>query len=1859
MSKPFLRINKEMYVPHSYSMKNFYKNKRKNSLSPKDNSNFTKVTGSGTIGIFGQSPVVVYKKKVKEKQNKEKYELKKQMKNNNYISDGGLKKKIERYNNGLATSPISSPKNKLKTNKGKYRNNNLLIGDNQNNKMSSPRSTKNSNIFDMQLFSKTVRESNKKQIFEKMKSIYKSRLKNKNLNKTKSEEESKKLEEKRLEDIKQLYENGIANEIRKYQVERSISPKDIQNERKKICLLDNGVTFENELNDIEEEEISKINIKETPIEPKSTKTTRLIKSRSEFNQNFKSIDTQSLSPRSKRIYKPSVNQFEFIQKIKQEQQKLSGSTIKTKRKINRINSYLNDSFRHENNKNNNDENILSNNYINNKKEPIYIQRQTSETLSTNDNYPYSHKISHRSPKELKDFKKSKKMKEKELKNIKEREYNTKLFIRFKNLYNLSMRDLSESQYHKIQPPHKGKMTKSKSNTNYNFNGNSIRKKKELNEYYIGGDHSIKNNSTLVNQNEYFLHILESQQLLVNSKFKKVDYISDTESKDENEENVEENENSNLNISKEQIRKITEKESKKSEDSLIKNTNESNSSYYDNLKKKIDSTLKRVGKVFSKENIKDKKDKDNDNNKINSSDTYDDMNLEEINNEDKESESNNLNNNKIEDEIKIENNNNNDKKNSTIHHENKKDLKVKTQDLNIDINNVGNKITTSELMTKEKNIPSLSHTYSTNSNQNKKVEIEIEPRAVLNLVEIIKFIIQRKIFVKLYESYINHSIIQQYSVAFSYFVAICKHYPYRKIEEYANYKTYNYAFRQLFRPYTRKAFKYFVNNIYMRRKLEYLVALLTKMFKFKILEKIYLYNQIYEGDNQKIFKMIITKILSTLIKPHLKQTFDILKEISKQKKDNKNKDNDLTKEKEDIKEKENIKDKKGKEDKKEKEDIKDKKDKKEEKEDKKEKKENFKKIKNNRINKKTEDEDSENNLEDDKSDNDIYKNCYLNAENSSIIDKQDSSVKKTDKNIKNEIFFENESNDDIEDDDKSALHRRADVSMKMNSFMHYTSDDESKSSISIEPNSLDNDKLHRLKKMIDFRNKILYGVEDDNDLFNFEYDGLNLGDNSIDSELHKLSNLKDYLNNKKKLNKTISDKIGDNSSQKSNSKSNRQNDSQHSKNNNIKKQIFENSKLKNEKNEKIDKNEKNDIQTKPKNNENENNISKKEDKDDNNKSNKDINNRIEEDKKIDDKTNGSKTKEDIEEEKEEKSDKNSVNNVNNDKENKKIKKEDIKKNIKIEIDDIPNIKNDISNKHSSSEIDISAGNDANQNIDWEYNLSSSEIKKNENKKEIKDDDLIINDLKDNPINNNEKELKKNLNKDLNKINDDVSSVEDFSIEDNDDDKKDKPNLINDNINQEKAINSKQDNTEPKIDLNNDDKDKEKEKVKEKENLIEEDEKEKSIINNNVDNVENKEKDKDNDKDNESKIMENIKKIKSIKKPEKFSDELTDEIIKDIIVNEIKSNKKKLVPIKKFKFDKFDKMNNNTNSNNSLTNSFGSLGDMLTNSSNMSKEFSLQLSLHDEFLSLNESLMSNYSANSVFNKTIKDHKKEQSLKLYLNKVAPKLIKILYKEICDKYPLIYNNISKPLENNSEKFMVSLALQDTDMLKNNYRRMSNVESIEKIIDKENILKKFSVINKKIRNKDNVISDNFYDNILNDCIIDTAIELINKERIYGKNGKPLKWSSRTHELVYKFGQNEAKRFANYICKSIIRLLHRRIGLITDNYEFLTTDQINMEKDKRLLYVLKKDFNDNKNQWNNFELEETQLKIESTESILDQLYNEIIEILEHIQFSRLRPELYQNKSIYACEEIPKLSFQQTTTEDLNEMEDGDDNVINI
>lgn len=57
------------------------------------------------------------------------------------------------------------------------------------------------------------------------------------------------------------------------------------------------------------------------------------------------------------------------------------------------------------------------------------------------------------------------------------------------------------------------------------------------------------------------------------------------------------------------------------------------------------------------------------------------------------------------------------------------------------------------------------------------------------------------------------------------------------------------------------------------------------------------------------------------------------------------------------------------------------------------------------------------------------------------------------------------------------------------------------------------------------------------------------------------------------------------------------------------------------------------------------------------------------------------------------------------------------------------------------------------------------------------------------------------------------------------------------------------------------------------------------------------------------------------------------------------------------------------------------------------------------------------------------------------------------------------------------------------------------------------------------------------------------------------------------------------------------------------------------------------------DVEETQVKIELSELVIEQLLNEVVEILEHVTLSRKHPELYQNKSIYGCEDIPRLPFQ--------------------
>ena len=666
-------------------------------------------------------------------------------------------------------------------------------------------------------------------------------------------------------------------------------------------------------------------------------------------------------------------------------------------------------------------------------------------------------------------------------------------------------------------------------------------------------------------------------------------------------------------------------------------------------------------------------------------------------------------------------------------------------------------------------------------------------------------------------------------------------------------------------------------------------------------------------------------------------------------------------------------------------------------------------------------------------------------------------------------------------------------------------------------------------------------------------------------------------------------------------------------------------------------------------------------------------------------------------------------IEKDKDDKVDKDKDNSEKIKLKENKDENINNESEKKERGSfiekpiESDVSAEKDLSKNIIWEYALSPKNLEKenmSENKKNIimdSNEDLIIND-EDLIIQNEEKiEEPKEEEKMSEKYEEEKIS------EKNEEEKlKEENNKENEEKKQEQKKEEKSDK-KPKEE-NKEKINEEKENNKKEEKKIENNEKEENEDNFELEDIllsDENSKSLKNSKRNEEKIM-NIKE-NEIKKENndgenkaenknkgvtlvlnryefkiedenniiipkkndtkkqlsnKTPDDLTEEIIKEIIETEIIKKNESLLPKKAFKNENFS-----LNISNNLLNNSGSVSfkeNMLKDGSFPTQNSFQSRDNNFPNFYLNESIMSSISASSIFNRTIKDKKKEKSIRLYLKKIAPILIKLIQEEIYAKYSRIYDNISNPLINNSKEIMVALELQNGEMIRDNYKKNFNKEEIKDIIDKEKILKKIEPINKEIRNNDNIFDDNYYDKMLNECIIDTAIEIIKNERKYGEDGDPLPWGGRTREFLFRYEKNKPKKLVEHVTEKLVEIINTKIGLINTNYEYLTQEQLNIEKEKRLIRTLKDELKENEEHWNNLEIEETQLKIEITEIINEQLYNEVMEILEHIALSRKKPELYQNKSIFVCEEIPKLSFQQNTTDNKGFGFNGEENdLINM
>ena len=688
--------------------------KDKKKSTQKNINNLEKITGSGAINISGNQPIVVYKKQTKNKKVSKspnplnsKYMINKAK--NEYVSDGGMSQKIQKFNSNNNLNNLNQNNNNnnnklyyynnyvseigqaLPSNKNKKNNLEKNNNHNINNNSTNINKTKKQN------FSKTVRDFNKrpniknnkdnnnnnKEINNKIKNSFdekkiKHKIGNQNIIKNAklynkiNKEDSKNPEEQKLIRMKQLVQDGVVNEIKKLEKKIKIQKKDSKIERKKEVLENQGlqINYFNEENEEEE---------------KKTESANSIHKFKDFyennlNQQFMSKSTRGFYPRinnyifqeeknnnadninqyqMKEKKKPSVNQFEFINKINSEKRKLNpnefyslnininhSNNLFQKRKQRSTNMELNDSFRHKNSKqpkNQEINNIKSNLKIKHKSFKEGINRKSLDEMT--DEFPFAHKTNHRTPEELKDFLKEKKLKQKKEEENTLLQKNKKLFLLYKNLYNLNIKDfskhtpsISNENLLSISPPNNKSPTskkmptsnlikhnininliKKESNNSEESNNNNLRKKKELNQYYIGNDSSFKNNnSTLIDANEYYLNVLESQQLFVNSGLNKIEDFLDTTS------NV--NDSKDLNVSKEQIQKVITKEKnnsyKKNFNNLVLNTNE-----FDELRKKFEKTIKRAEKIFSKkpkeeyndikEKSKDKKDinKNNNNNNI--------------------------------------------------------------------------------------------------------------------------------------------------------------------------------------------------------------------------------------------------------------------------------------------------------------------------------------------------------------------------------------------------------------------------------------------------------------------------------------------------------------------------------------------------------------------------------------------------------------------------------------------------------------------------------------------------------------------------------------------------------------------------------------------------------------------------------------------------------------------------------------------------------------------------------------------------------------------------------------------------------------------------------------------------------------------------------------------------------------------------------------------------------------------------------------------------------------------------------------------------------------------------------------------
>jgi len=384
--------------------------------------------------------------------------------------------------------------------------------------------------------------------------------------------------------------------------------------------------------------------------------------------------------------------------------------------------------------------------------------------------------------------------------------------------------------------------------------------------------------------------------------------------------------------------------------------------------------------------------------------------------------------------------------------------------------------------------------------------------------------------------------------------------------------------------------------------------------------------------------------------------------------------------------------------------------------------------------------------------------------------------------------------------------------------------------------------------------------------------------------------------------------------------------------------------------------------------------------------------------------------------------------------------------------------------------------------------------------------------------------------------------------------------------------------------------------------------------------------------------------------KITEDLTNEILNDLFKYEIE-NKDNLLSYKK-------DIKHQSNSNISGVMSRESLSAISHspgrkyNKSNFSPKL---INKREGFPSLNKNnnQEEDDSNTSIFTKTVYEIKKDIELNYYEKHIFPKLLEVIENNINKNYLNIINNLKKPLKKNEKEIMEDLSALITydTIYDNNFIKYNSNFNNNNIIKKEYIDKKIiNQFNDKLKKKISEYYEKYNYNYLNQCIYDTTNEIIKNKRMYGNIGEPLLWSMRNRKIEYEY--KNSKLFNDLFTKRIIneikKYYYSKIGSILDNNEHLNISEFSKERDLKFNQNIREELNE-ENEIDKLDEQETIVKITISKIIMNQLLNEVIEILEHIQYSRNEPEKYNYRSIFSCDNIPLLSFQkENKTEEVEE-----------